>query len=103
MTAWQPWSMVRVWTISASACSSFMVAPPADGSQQLVRGDTLQWLNLEVRHGFVRELPLEEVRAKLLAMNEGKSKISTKTIGFANWRRDNGIPNRLFDQPNCCP
>src|SRR5215467_13060258 len=24
MTAWQPWSMVRVCTISASACSSFM-------------------------------------------------------------------------------
>jgi len=56
-----------------------------------------------LRHGFARELPVEEVRAKLLAMNEGKSKISTKTIGFANWRRDNGIPNRLFDQPNCCP
>jgi len=25
-----------------------MAAAPADGSQQLVRGDTLQWLNLEV-------------------------------------------------------
>src|SRR5262245_4361473 len=25
MMAWQPWSTVSVWTISASACSSFML------------------------------------------------------------------------------